>query len=115
MTASTTTNLAIAATSLSTLPFINGDALFGAVIGAAFMALYTHKVDHVRKFVSFFISAAIGYLLAPEVVRYTFLDSYSTSAFVVAIVAIPILIKMSVWLENATLSDILSTFKRGGK
>lgn len=113
MTATTTTNLAIAATGLSILPHVNGDALFGAVIGAAFMALYTHNINHVRKFVSFFISAAIGYLLAPEMVKWTFLDSHATSAFIIAIVAIPILLKISVWVENATLSDILSTFKRG--
>lgn len=111
------TPLAIAgsASVLSLLPFVNGDSLFGAVIGAAFIAFYSKDLTYKKRLLAFIFSTAIGYLLAPELVHRTFIDSHSTASFTVAVVAIVILQKILAWLETATLADIFNALRGRGK
>ncbi|MBF7683868.1 hypothetical protein I2F27_11115 [Acinetobacter sp. B5B] len=108
-----TTPIAIAATAgvASLLPFVNGDALFGAVIGAAFIAFYTQNVSYKKRISTFLLSTAMGYLLEPELVNRTPIDSHSTAAFAIALVAIIILQKIIAWLESASLQDIWNTVR----
>lgn len=103
--------IAIAASAASLLPFVNGDALFGAVIGAAFIAFYTQNVSYKKRITSFIFSTLIGYLLAPEVVNRTAIDSHSTAAFIVSLVAIVLLQKILTWLEGASLQDIWNALR----
>lgn len=108
-----TTPIAIATTAgvASLLPFVNGDALFGAVIGAAFIAFYTQNVSYKKRIGTFLLSTAIGYLLEPELVNRTPIDSHSTAAFAIALVAIIVLQKIIAWLESASLQDICNTIR----
>ncbi|ENU79233.1 hypothetical protein F975_02925 [Acinetobacter sp. ANC 3789] len=103
----TTVAITAGAGAVSMLPFVNGDALFGAVIGAAFIAFYTQNVSYQKRIISFLLSTAIGYLLSPEVVNRTLIDSHATGAFMVSLVAIVILQKVLAWLEGASLADVL--------
>ncbi|MBJ8475336.1 putative holin [Acinetobacter bereziniae] len=112
-----TTPIAITTTAsaASLLPFLNGDSLFGAVIGAAFIAYYTKQAGYTSRIASFLISTGVGYLLAQEIVDRTIIKNFSTAAFIVSIAAIPVLLKVSAWLEKATLSDLFSIFSKKGK
>lgn len=112
-----TTPLTIAAGAglASLLPFVNGDSLFGAVIGAAFIAFYAQNLTYKKRLTSFFFSTAIGYLLAPELIKRSFIDSHSTASFVVAVVAIVLLQKFLAWLEGASLADIFNLLRGKGK
>ncbi|MCF9034721.1 putative holin [Acinetobacter nectaris] len=103
--------IASAASFASLLPFVNGDALFGAVIGAAFIAFYSQNVGYKKRLLSFVFSTAIGYLLAPELVNHTSIDTQSTAAFAISLVAIVILQKVLAWLETASLSDIFNALR----
>ena len=105
---SSTVAITIGAGAASMLPFVNGDALFGAIIGAAFIAFFSKNLDYKNRLAYFFLSTAIGYLLSPEVVNRTMIDSHATSAFSISMVAIIILQKVVEWLRNASLSDIFS-------
>lgn len=103
--------IAASAGAVSLLPFVNGDSLFGAVIGAAFIAFYTQNVSYKKRLMTFVLSTAIGYLLAPELINRTIIDSNATAAFSIALVAIIVLQKLVNWLENASLADLWNTFR----
>jgi len=107
--------IATSASLVSLLPFVNGDSLFGAVIGAAFIAFYTQDLTYKKRITAFIFSTAIGYLLAPEVVNRTIIDSHSTASFIVAVVAIVLLQKILQWLESASITDILNALRGKGK
>ncbi|MBT0887570.1 MULTISPECIES: putative holin [Acinetobacter] len=109
-TSSTTVAITAGAGLISLLPFVNGDALFGAVIGAAFVSFYSQQGGYEKRIGAFLISTAIGYLFAPEVVKYSFIDSYSSGAFITALFAILVLNKVMAWANGATLSEIISAF-----
>lgn len=110
MTDPTTPTVAITmgAGAASMLPFVNGDALFGAIIGAAFIAFFSKNLDYKNRLAYFLLSSAIGYLLSPEVVNRTSIDSHATAAFAISLVAIILLQKAMEWLRAATLSEIFS-------
>lgn len=110
MTDPTTSTVAITmgAGAASMLPFVNGDALFGAIIGAAFIAFFSKNLDYKNRLAYFLLSSAIGYLLSPEVVNRTSIDSHATAAFAISLVAIILLQKAMEWLRAATLSEIFS-------
>ncbi|MHA3078827.1 putative holin [Acinetobacter sp. ANC 3791] len=110
MTDPTTSTVAITmgAGAASMLPFVNGDALFGAIIGAAFIAFFSKNLDYKNRLAYFLLSSAIGYLLSPEVVNRTSIDSHATAAFAISLVAIILLQKAMAWLHAATLSEIFS-------
>lgn len=102
----TTVGITMGAGAASMLPFVNGDALFGAVIGAAFITFFSQNLDYRKRIIYFVLSTAIGYLFSPEIVNRTLIDSHSTAAFAVSLVAIIILQKFVEWLRNASWSDI---------
>ena len=65
-TTSTTVAITASAGLVSLLPFVNGDALFGAVIGAAFLAYTQVSLSYGKRIFSLMLSVALGYALAPE-------------------------------------------------
>lgn len=63
------------------LPGVNGDALIGAFAGAVVFALHAKDISIIKRLVYMAVSFVVGYLAAPEVMRYTGLQSFSVSAF----------------------------------
>lgn len=105
-----TTSTAVAITAsaglVSLLPFVNGDALFGAVIGAAFLAYTQVSLTYGKRIFSLMLSIALGYALAPEIVNRTLINSHTVSACFTSMFALPILVKVMLWVNKAKLSEI---------
>lgn len=104
----TTSTTAITASAglASLLPFVNGDALFGAVIGAAFLAYTQVSLSYCKRVFSLILSIALGYALAPEIVSRTIINSNTVSACFISMFALPILVKIMSWVDGARLSEI---------
>ncbi|TEU24692.1 putative holin [Alkanindiges illinoisensis] len=113
--ATTTATTALAISVASLLPFVNGNALLGAVLGAALFATTKKDLRAFARLGTMLLSTGFGYLLAPEVTARTFITSDATAGLLAAIFALPILIKMMVWVDQSPLADIFSKFPGGRK
>ncbi|MBK5647237.1 putative holin [Acinetobacter proteolyticus] len=112
---------------VSLLPFVNTEALIGAALGAAVVAIYTQNVRWYRKLLGFFISVACGYFFAPEaknVINFFLskfwgfeISSILVMSCLVSIVSIPFLMKFSDWAYKYDLGSTLDekTGKRSKK
>lgn len=65
----------------SVLPGVNGDALIGAFAGAVVFALHAKDISIIKRLVYMAVSFVVGYLAAPEVMRYSGLQSYTLASF----------------------------------
>ena len=97
------------AAALSLLPFLNGDALFGAVIGAAFLAYTQVSLSTVKRIFSLMVSIGIGYVLAPEISNRTGVDSHTVTACFTSMFALPVLVKVMTWVDKSSLPELFST------
>lgn len=103
----------------SLLPFLNGDALIGAVMGAAIVAIQTRDVVWYYKVLGLFLSAMSGYCFAPDI--QTFINLFLVKFFsfelksiaavscMVAIVSVPFLKKLSDWAYRFDLAGTLDS------
>ncbi len=111
----TTTTATIASLSaMSFLPFINGNALLGAVLGAAFIATTEKDLTAWQRLRTMLLSTGIGYLLAPEITSRTVITSDATAALIAAIFSLLILVKLVDWTKKAKLSEMWKAFRNGG-
>ncbi len=108
-TASTTVAITASAGLVSLLPFVNGDALFGAVIGAAFLAYTQVSLSYGKRIFSLMLSVALGYALAPEISNRTGVNSHTVSACFTSMFALPVLVKVMKWVNKSTLTEIFNT------
>ena len=108
-TSSTTVAITASAGLLSLLPFVNGDALFGAVIGAAFLAYTQVSLNTAKRIFSLMLSVALGYALAPEISSRTNVNSHTVIACFTSMFALPILVKVMSWVNKSTLTEIFNT------
>ena len=113
-TTTTTTATAISLSAVSILPFINGNALLGAVLGAAFIATYEKDLSAWQRLRTMLLSTGIGDLLASEITSRTFITSDATAALIASTFSLFILIKAVDWVKTSKLSDIWKTFRGGG-
>ncbi|BFM36245.1 MULTISPECIES: putative holin [Acinetobacter] len=111
----TTTTATIATLSaVSLLPFINGNALLGAVLGAAFIATFEKDLNAYQRIRNMLLATGIGYISAPLITEHTFLKTDAVAALLTSTLCLFVLIKVVDWVKTAKLSDILNIF-RGGK
>lgn len=94
---------------LSLLPFVNGDALFGAVIGSAFLAYTQVSLTTAKRIFSLMLSIALGYALAPEISIRTGVNSHTVIGCFTSMFALPILVKVMSWVNKSTLTEIFTT------
>lgn len=105
--ASSTTLAATAALALAALlPFIDGDALLGAVLGATLIASTKKDIRWWQRLFSLALSVGLGYILAPEVINQTPVKSMAFAAFIASICAIPLALKFAVWVEQFDISSL---------
>ncbi|MBU3120795.1 MULTISPECIES: putative holin [Acinetobacter] len=110
----TTTSLStLTLSAVSLLPFINGNALLGAVLGAAFIATYEKNLTALSRLRTMLLSTGIGYLLAPEITSRTFITSDATAALITSTFSLFILIKAVDWVKASKLSDLWKAFRGG--
>ena len=108
-TTSTTVAITASAGLVSLLPFVNGDALFGAVIGAAFLAFTQVSLSYGKRIFSLMLSVALGYALAPEISNRPGVNSHTVIACFTSMFALPVLVKAMKWVNKSTLTEIFNT------
>jgi len=111
-TTAAATALTISAASL--LPFINGNALLGAVFGAALFATTKKDLKPLQRLITMLLATGIGYLLTPEITARSFINNDATAGMIAAIFSLPIILKIQVWVDQSNLSDIINKFRGGG-
>lgn len=112
--ATTTTMTALSISAASLLPFINGNALLGAVFGAALFATTKKDLRPLQRLITMILATGIGYLLTPEIIARTFITNDATAGMIAALFSLPIILKIMVWVDQSNLSDILNKIFRGG-
>lgn len=99
---------------LSLLPIVNGNALLGAVFGAALFATTRKDLKPLQRLVTMLLATGIGYLLSPEVTARSFISNDATAGMIASIFSLPIILKIIVWVDQSSISDILNKIFRGG-
>ena len=104
----------------SLLPFVNGDALIGAVLGAAVVALHTKEVVWYLKIVGLFLSTLCGYFFAPDAQVLMNIDTSKFFGFelksiavvscLLAVVSVPFLKKLSDWAYRFDLAGAIDSY-----
>ena len=99
------------------LPFVNGDALIGAVLGASIVAVHTKDVIWYIKIASLFLSVLCGYLFSPDlqVILNTILGKFfgiqiksiAVVSCVVAVLIVPFIKKLSDWAYKFDLGAVI--------
>ncbi len=89
------------------LPFVDGDALLGAVLGAVLVASTKKDIGWWQRLLSMLLSIGLGYALAPEVASQTPIASRAAAAFMASICAIPLSLKLVVWIEQVDIGAAL--------
>lgn len=110
----TTTATVAGLSAFAFLPIINGNAMLGAVLGAAFIATFEKELTAFQRIRNMLLATGIGYISAPLITEHTFLKTDAVAALITATLCLFILVKVMDWVKAAKLSDILSIFK-GGK
>lgn len=112
-TSSTITGLLMGLGLASAVPIIDGDALFGAVLGAWLVTSTKHNLKAWQRIGSLLLSSGVGYLFAPTALRLAPVLTSGGAAFACALVVIPLSIKSMVWIERADLIEILRRLRGG--
>ena len=104
----------------SLLPFVNGDALIGAVLGAAVVAIHTKDAVWYLKIVGLFLSSLCGYFFAPDaqVLINVFLTKFfgfeiksiAVVSCLLAVVSVPFLKKLSDWAYRFDLAGAIDSY-----
>lgn len=98
----------------SLLPFINGNALLGAVFGAALFATTKKDLKPLQRLVTMLLATGIGYLLTPEITQRSVVSNDATASMIAAIFSLPVILKIMVWVDQSSLTDMINKFFRGG-
>lgn len=87
------------------LPNMDGNALFGAIIGAALIALNQKDLKAWQRLLGLLVSVGAGYVSAGEIVAQTPITQTGPGGFVGAILVVPIALKVLAVVERMELSD----------
>ena len=112
-TSSTITGVLMGLGLSSAVPIIDGDALFGAVLGAWLVTSTKHNLKAWQRIGSLLLSSGVGYLFAPTAMRLAPVLTSGGAAFACALIVIPVSIKAMVWIERADLIEILRRLRGG--
>lgn len=88
------------------LPNLDGNALFGAIIGAALIALNQKDLKAWQRLLGLLVSVGAGYVSAGEIVAQTPITQTGPGGFVGAILVVPIALKVLALVERMELSDV---------
>ncbi|MFK0089969.1 putative holin [Pseudomonas sp. NPDC090755] len=97
----------------SSMPVVDGDTVFGALLGAWLVASTRGFLKAWQRLGSLFLSAGVGYLFTPLVLLMAPFLSSGVAAFIGAVVVIPISIKVMIWLDSTDLREILQRLRNG--
>lgn len=112
---STTTTAIFLSTGIglaSLAPGIDGNALIGAFAGAALLVVSSKDLTLGKRFAYLVISFIAGYLAAPDLVRFTPIQSTGVAAFFAAASAIGVTLQL---LERIKTADLFALISKKGK
>ncbi|ATO19990.1 hypothetical protein BS636_10160 [Acinetobacter sp. LoGeW2-3] len=104
----TTTATIAGLSTFAFLPFVNGDAMLGAVLGAAFIATFEKDLTAFQRIRNMLLATGIGYISAPLITEHTFLKTDAVAALITSTVCLFVLVKVMDWVKAAKLSDLLT-------
>lgn len=93
------------------IPIIDGESLFGAILGAWLITSIKKDLKAWQRIGSLSLSAGVGYVFTPMALQAIPFATNGGAAFVCALVIIPISIKVMVWVEKADLWEIFRRIK----
>lgn len=90
---------------LATLvPWMDVNALIGAIFGAAVVAMSQKTLTPWSRLLGLLLSTLGGYISAPEIVAQTAITQTGPAAAAGAVLIIPLLLKMLVYVERLDIS-----------
>lgn len=98
----------------SLFPWVDGNALMGAVLGAALVALTKKDFKPWQRIGSLVFSALVGYMFSAEVVAQTPLTDTSTGGFYGALLIVPIALKLVAYVDKIDAEALIKRFFPGG-
>lgn len=107
---------ATAGVGLATLvPGMDGNALFGAVIGGALIALNQKDLRAWQRITGLLVSVGAGYVSASEVVAQTPITQTGPAGFVGAIIVVPLALKVLEMIEKNDFASIAPSWLKRGR
>jgi hypothetical protein len=88
------------------MPSLDGNALFGAIIGAALIALNQKDLRAWQRILGLLVSVGSGYVSAGEIVAQTPITQTGPGGAVGAIIVVPIALKVLAVIERLELADV---------
>ena len=89
------------------LAMIDPEAALGAVLGGWVVTRSRRILKRWQHMASFALSACVGYLFTPAAAPHLPGLPVSVTAFICALLALPISIKVMTWVNTADITDIL--------
>ena len=99
---------------IATLPSIDGETLFGAALGAWLVTTTRSNFKAWQRIGSWMLSAGVGYLFTPVALQVTPFLTTGVTAFLCALVVIPVSIKIMQWIDGAGLGEIIRHLRGRG-
>ncbi|MNP09918.1 hypothetical protein D3C76_1020460 [compost metagenome] len=96
---------------IATLPSIDGEALFGASLGAWLVITTRADFKTWQRIGSWLLSAGVGYLFTPVALPLAPFLTQGVTAFLCALIIIPISVKLMQWVDGAGLGEIIERLK----
>lgn len=101
--------------SLASFAGLDGNALVGAFAGAAYFVLRARDISVWFRVLYFGISLPTGYIGSVELMYWLPFRERGIAAFVAAATVLIIADRVLEWLDSASLIDIISRIRGGGK
>jgi hypothetical protein len=99
---------------IATLPSIDGEALFGAALGAWLVTTTGSNFKAWQRLGSWLLSAGVGYLFTPVALQLAPFLTGGVTAFFCALIVIPISIKLMQWIDGAGIGEIIRHLRGRG-
>jgi hypothetical protein len=97
------------------MPTLDGNALFGAIIGAGLIALNQKDLKPWQRILGLLVSVGSGYVSASEIVAQSPITQTGPGGFVGAIVVVPIALKVLELIEKTDFAALAPAWWKRGK
>ncbi|MEH6565296.1 MAG: putative holin [Halopseudomonas sp.] len=115
-TSSTVIVTAAAGVGLSAIaPQLDGNALFGAIIGAALIAVNQRDMKAWQRLLGLLLSIGAGYVSAAEIVTQTPITRTAPAAFIGAVLVVPVALKALEVIEKTDFASLVPGWLKRGK
>lgn len=97
------------------MPHMDGNALFGAIIGAALIAMNQRDLKAWQRCAGLLVSVGAGYVSAAEIVAQTPITQTGPGGFVGAILVVPVALKALDLIEKTDFASFVPAWFKKGK